>query len=192
MRHTLKLAAAVLATAALAGLNASVASAEEQFSFPSPNGASVVATTPQFAPITPQAGAAPTFAGALALNAPGVSEKVPLPIYAAPNSRMDARSHDAFAYHLLTHALSSQAFSNYAADYYRLFAPNYAVTAWTERVAGVVEVGYGSAVDSWTGGAYYLGRVRGSNARRNAPPDLSKMPTFRPHPELETAPTFKK
>lgn len=142
---------------------------------------------PHFAPSPAEVGATATLGG---LSKAG--EKVPLPIYAPGGSRLDAPSrNDAFAYHLLTHALASQSFSNYAADYYRLFSPNYAVTAWTDRVSGLVEVGYGSAVDSWTAGAHYLGRVRGRGTHRNSAPDLSKMPEFRPHPELETHPTFQ-
>jgi hypothetical protein len=187
MRRTITIAAAV----AIAAMNVTAVSASDSFTFPSSNGVALSTTTPHFAPVLSPKADAVTVGGALSfggLGSPG--DKVPLPLYAPERSRA-AYSNDPYAYHFLTHALASQGLANYAADYYRLFVPGHAVTAWTDRVAGMVEVGYGGAVDSWTGGAYYLGRVRGPRTRRNAPPDLSTMPTFRAHPELETHPTFK-
>lgn len=174
------------------------AAAGDQYSFPSASGTMIAATTSQFVP--PAVGnadanaVAPELGGAIAMTGASKFNNIPLPI-GSPDYKarygVHSPSADAYAYRFITHALASQSFTNYAADYYRLFAPGYAVTAWTDRVAGFVETGYG-AVDSWTGGAYYLGRVRGPSGRRNSPPDLSKMPVFRPHPELETHPTFDK
>lgn len=168
------------------------AQAEEKYAFPSVSGAMIASTSAKFAPpASPQ--------GEAQVVAPGVgtlaakSDRPPLPI-GSPDYKsrfgMRAQSSDAYGYRFLTHALASQSFANYAADYYRLFTPGYAVTAWTDRVAGFVETGYGSAIDSWTGGAYYLGRARGPAVRRETKPDLSTMPEFRPHPELQTHPTF--
>lgn len=189
MRRTITIAA----VAAIAALNVTSVSASDTFTFASPNGVALSTSTPHFAPaLSPKSADPAVIGGALSFGGLGsAGDKVPLPLYAPERSRA-AYGNDPYAYHFLTHALASQSFANYAADYYRLFAPGYAVTAWTDRVAGIVDAGYGNAVDSWTGGAYYLGRVRGPRTRRNAPPDLSKMPTFRPHPELEMHPTFDK
>jgi hypothetical protein len=90
----------------------------------------------------------------------------------------------------MSHALMVAPYANYAADYARLFAPNYAVTAWTDRVFGVVDSGY-SAVDGWTAAAYGLPHVQGPRRRGESSPDLTLMPTFRAHPELDRRPTFK-
>jgi hypothetical protein len=108
--------------------------------------------------------------------------------------RFGMRSHaaEAYAYKFFTHALSTASYANYAADYARLFAPGYAVSTWTDRMFGVIDAGYGGPVDSWTAAAYYMPRVQGPTRRRESAPDLSTMPSFRPHPELETPPTFKK
>lgn len=172
------------------------AAADDTLSFPSASGTLIAATaTPQFAAPTGasvEAGIIAPEAGGVVLTGVSKTDHVPLP-YGSDYKRFGMQSQgDAYAYRFLTHALASQSFANYAADYYRLFTPGYAVTAWTDRVAGFVETGYGNAVDSWTGGAYYLGRVRGPSTRRNSPPDLSRMPVLRPHPELETHPTFGK
>lgn len=172
---------------------ASTASASENFSFPSANGAVVVATTP-------------TFGNQAAFGSPNVTLKAsyktgygmgpdypPLP---APTPYEQRFSHGSpetggYAFTFLTRALGFASYANYAADYYRLFAPNYAVNTWTDRAFGVIDAGYGGAVDSWTAGAYYLGRARGPRLRRETAPDLNPMPKFRPHPELEGAPTFE-
>ena len=58
----------------------------------------------------------------------------------------------------LTNALGQASYANYAADYYRLFAPNAAVNTWTERVHGIVQAGYG-AIDNWTAAVPSLGPV---------------------------------
>ena len=185
-----------LITASLTMAASGTAWADEQYSFPSPNGALVVATTPHFAPVTgePQVVLAVHAGGASlsGLSAPG-DNAPPLPIGGhtyKDRFGMHAQGGDPYSYRFLTSALASQSFANYAADYYRLFTPGYAVTAWTDRVYGFVELGYGGAIDGWTGGAYYLGKVRGPSRRRNAAPDLSVMPTFRAHPELEEKPVF--
>lgn len=195
MRHNLNRAATVLASAVLAGMIATTASAGDKFSFPSSNGASIAAPVQHFGAPASDSGAVQPSAGIAIGVSANAGGKVPLsPLY-APNGkpRFEGRpqSGDAYSYRFLTQALASQAFANYAADYYRLFAPNYAVTAWTDRVSGIIDVGYGSAIDSWTAGAHYLNRVRGPRVRRDSPPDLSTMPEFRPHPELETQPTFQ-
>ncbi len=191
MRHNRKILAAAVSAMALAGVFTGPATAGDKFAFPSMSGATIVAA-PQFAPpaaetksaLSPNLGAF----GVKGMKA----DKIPLPLVTPNYGRFAAfaPSADAYAYRFLTHALASQSFANYAADYARLFAPGYAVTAWTDRVSGVIDTGYGSAIDSWTAGAYYMGRVRGPVRRRETAPDLSRMPEFRPHPELETHPTF--
>jgi len=190
-------AAVIALSLASAAAAAMPAAAGDTYTFPSANGTMIAATaTPQFAPPVGahvETGILAPGTGGVVLTGVSKSDHIPLPI-GSPDYKarfgMHSQSGDAYAYRFLTHALASQSYANYAADYYRLFAPGYAVTAWTDRVAGFVETGYGGAVDSWTGGAYYLGRVRGPSSRRNSPPDLSRMPVFRPHPELETNPTF--
>jgi len=190
---------AAIAAASLVAL-ALPAAASEKLTFPSANGVSVVSTTPHFGNQSPGTlhgdgvglpGVPVTKFGSLAVYGTG-DHHVPLPPPTAYDERFGRRSReaDAYAFRFLTHALSAASYANYAADYYRLFAPNYAVTVWTDRVAGLVEAGYGGAVDSWTAGAYYLGRARGPRHRRETAPDLSTMPKFRPHPELEGVPTF--
>lgn len=193
-----KTQAAVIALSLISAAGAAMpAAADDTFTFPSASGTMIAATaTPQFAPTGAQfeAGVIAPETGGVVLTGASKADHVPLPLGSAgykASYGMQSKS-DAYAYRFLTHALASQSFANYAADYYRLFTPGYAVTAWTDRVAGFVETGYGNAVDSWTGGAYYLARVRGPSTRRNSPPDLSRMPVFRPHPELETHPTFGK
>ena len=89
---------------------------------------------------------------------------------------------------VLIPALGYAGFTNYANDYYRLFTPGYAVSAWTDRVSGFVDIGYGGAVDGWTAATYYMPRIRGRH--RDSSPDLTVMPTFRAHPELQQNPTF--
>lgn len=98
---------------------------------------------------------------------------------------------DAAGYRFVTEAISTSAYANYVADYARVFAPGYAVKSWTDRVFGVVEIGYG-AVDGWTSATYDMARLRGPSRRSETRPDLSVMPTFRPHPELEQSPTFRR
>lgn len=184
-------ATAVTAAALAAAVSSAVAS--ETLTFPSANGVSVVSSTPHFGNqfASPGDGVATVKFGSLAVHGTG-TYYAPLPPPTAYDERFGKRSReaDAYAFRFLTHALSAASYANYAADYYRLFAPNYAVTAWTDRVAGLVEAGYGGAVDSWTAGAYYLGRVRGPMRRSESAPDLSTMPKFGPHPELEDAPIF--
>jgi hypothetical protein len=199
MSFNRKTSTAVIALS-LAAAAAMPAAASEKYSFPSASGTMIAATTSQFVPpATPQSETqviAPETGAAIAVTGASKSNQVPLPIgspdYKARYGMRSQSAADVYSYRFLTHALASQSLANYAADYYRLFTPGYAVTAWTDRVAGFVETGYGNAVDSWTGGAYYLGRVRGPSGRRNSPPDLSTMPVFRAHPELETHPTFDK
>jgi hypothetical protein len=193
MRHNRNLVAAAVSVMVIAGGIAGPATAGDKFAFPSMNGATITAA-PQFAP--PAAEAKQALSPSLgSFGVKGMkTDQIPLPFVTLNYGRFAAFAPgaDAYAYRFLTHALASQSIANYAADYARIFAPGYAVTAWTDRVSGVIDTGYGGAVDSWTAGAYYMGRVRGPARRRDSPPDLSTMPEFRPHPELQTHPTFGK
>lgn len=154
------------------------AAAGDQYAFPSAGGAQLGAMpAPVFVP--------PTFAGQGWAGArldyrPVTSGRheppAPPPAYA-------------FRPHLMSHALMVAPYANYAADYSRLFAPNFAVTAWTDRVFGVMTAGYG-AVDGWTAAAYGLPRVAGPRRRGETAPDLSPMPALRAHPELNESPVF--
>jgi hypothetical protein len=173
------------------------AQAADTYFFPSSGGAQLSATpAPQFVQPTTESnadvktGIVSTSTGttdAVTLTA----ARLPVPVvtrgYGGRFGRSDEAS--AYAYRFLTHALASQSFSNYAADYYRLFTPGYAVSTWTDRVYGMVDAGYGS-VDGWTAGVYMLPRVGGRSYGRNSAPDLSVMPKFKSHPELEKDPTF--
>jgi len=191
MTPSRKLATAITAAVALAS---TPAYAGDQFSFPSPSGALIASSTPSFGHDGPTL-KIDNVALAPALDMSFVGANAPSFLQVGSGSFMDrygVRGGDPYTYRLLTHTLGSASFANYAADYYRIFAPNYAVTAWTERVAGIVDVGYGGAVDGWTAGTYYLGRVRGPSRRKETAPDLSPMPKFHPHPELEQQPTFEK
>lgn len=186
---------ATIVTAAAASLAiAGAARAAEQYSFPSASGAGIAASTPVF-----QSPDAKAMDGSHLATVAGVSGSeyrfAPPPAPTGGRSHDDrfgmrARAADAYAYRFFGHTLSTASYANYAADYARLFAPGYAVTAWTDRMFGVIDAGYGGAVDSWTAGAYYMSRMRGPARRRETAPDLSTMPEFRPHPELERAPTF--
>lgn len=176
----------VLALLAAAAFAAS-AQAEDKYTFPSVGGASMAAgATPAFA--TGAQVEAGTL-GAGARGAPQLGLQPPSPSY---RDRFGSRpSSEAYGFRFLTHALGSRPFANYAADYYRIFAPGYAVQSWTDRVvSGYVEAGYGGAVDGWTAGAYYLSNLRGPRNRRETAPDLSAMPEIRRQPELDRAPTF--
>lgn len=194
MRHNRSFLAASVSALVLASVFVSPATADEKYSFPSVNGAAIGAM-PHFVPPSAQAEGNVVLSSSVSgLGVKGVAkmDKVPIPLVSPAYGHFAALAPggDAYGYRFLTHALRSQSFANYAADYYRLFAPAYAVSAWTDRVSGIVETGYGGAVDSWTAGAYGLARVRGPSRRRNSAPDLSIMPEFRPHPELENGPTF--
>jgi len=186
-------------TATVVTVGSMPAAASEEFSFPSTGGALITAHTPSFGnqPIA-QPGDASTHVAktfvSLHGGQGGYGDYTPLPAPTPYDARFAKQSSmaDAYGFRFLTHALSAASYANYAADYYRLFAPGFAVTAWTDRVSGFVEAGYGGAVDSWTAGAYYLGRVRGPRQRAESPPDLSVMPTFGPHPELADPPTFER
>lgn len=182
----------------LFALTVSAQAAEVSYSFPSPSGAQLGAMqSPQFAaPATDAQSDVKT--GVVSTSATSVTDasalgasKLPVPVvargYGGEYGRSEAAA--AFAYRFLTHALAQQSFSNYSADYYRLFTPGYAVSTWTDRVYGMVDVGYGS-IDGWTSGVYGLNRVGGRSYGRNSPPDLSVLPKFKSHPELEKQPTF--
>lgn len=184
---------ATVVTAAALTLGSANAWASDQYSFPSAAGANIAAQTPTFvAPAAGDPGATTT--GTVSVG--GASYKF------VPPTPTSGRSHDerygvrsqaaeAYAYRFLTHALNSSSYANYAADYARLFAPGYAVTTWTDRMFGAIDAGYGGPVDGWTAAAYYLPRARGPVRRGESAPDLSTMPAFRPHPELQ-APTFNR
>lgn len=182
----------------LLALTCSAEAAELTYSFPSPGGAQLGATpSPQFVPPAAD-GQSDVRTGVVLTSTTSVTDasalgasKVPLPVaargYGGDYGRSEAAA--AFAYRFITHALGQQSFSNYSADYYRLFTPGYAVSTWTDRVYGMVDVGYGS-VDGWTSGVYGLNRVGGRSYGRNSPPDLSTMPKLKRHPELEKQPSF--
>lgn len=192
IRSTMALSAMLLAFASV-----SAEAADQTYFFPSPGGAQLgAAPSPQFqAPATDASAAVTTGVVATGANAADGSAlgaaKLPLPVVTRGYGGQYGRSEEAaaYAYHFLTHALGSQSFSNYAADYYRLFTPGYAVSTWTDRVYGMANVGYGS-VDGWTAGVYTLPRVGGRSYGRNSPPDLSVMPKLKSHPELDKQPTF--
>jgi hypothetical protein len=192
-----------LATAITAVLLASTAAqASDQFSFPSSSGALIAASAPpstfveQASVASAEAnGVAPSLGGSITATSTSASNvpaaRLPLgQVYRRDTYVGRSQAADAYAYHFLTRALASSSFGQYAADYYRLFTPGAAVSTWTERMAGVVDAGYGGAIDGWTAGAYYLAKLRGPARRRETAPDLSTMPTFRAHPELEQPPTF--
>jgi hypothetical protein len=199
MTPTSKLATVVTAVATLL-MGTAQAWASEQFSFPSTNGAGIAAATPVFVAPTGAEANMPSVAPQVAssFSATGVSTYFVPP---APTSgrdhgeRFGMRSHAAeaaYAYGFFTHALSTASYANYAADYVRLFAPGHAVGTWTDRMFGIVDASYGGPVDSWTAAAYYMPRVRGPARRHESAPDLSTMPAFRSHPELQTPPTFNR
>jgi hypothetical protein len=169
----------ILATlVTLAGVVAALpAHAGERYAFPSPNGLHVsAAPAPSFVQLPAQAGS--FVSGLPAQHHRQADIAPPIPLFRYGGSE---------PYRSLSHALTGAAYANYAADYARIFAPSYAVSSWTGRVFGVVEQGHG-AVDAWTGAAYHLNRLRGR--RGPSARDLSAMPQFRPHPELEEGPSF--
>lgn len=176
--------AAVAATAVAAPVTAG-----DQYAFPSASGLSITAT-PRFATTTDTKITLSVVTG----SAEGFAPLPPVsPAYAGTfTTGMAKNGADAFVYRFFTHALTSQSYSNYAADYSRLFAPGAAVSTWTDRMFGLVDAGYGGAVDGWTAASYYMGRVRGPLRRKETAPDLSVMPVFRAHPELSAPPTFNK
>ncbi len=180
---------ATLVTAALSICTAVVATAGENYAFPSASGVQLSATpTPTF--IAPANGEAsqPYASGVSVGNAfvygqPAFARyQLPPPVYAGGQATP-------YASRLMSHAFMVAPYANYAADYARLFAPNYAVSAWTDRVFGVVDSGY-TAVDGWTAAAYGLPRLHGPRRRGESAPDLTLMPPFRAHPELDRGPTF--
>lgn len=191
-----KLATAVTAAAALS-MGTAQARASDQFSFPSVNGVGIAGSAPVFvAPAATEVntqGLAPQFAGSLSVNTSAYFVPPAPTTGLGHGDRFGMQSHaaEAYGYKFLTHALNTASYANYAADYVRLFAPGYAVGAWTDRMFGMIDAGYGGPVDSWTAAAYYMPRVRGPVRRLESAPDLSTMPSFRPHPELQ-APTFNR
>ena len=184
--------ATAVTTAALVLAMPSISAAGDQYSFPSASGVQLSGTQAATF-VAPATGAAPTAAGVSVGNVfvygqPSLAkhdQPLPLPGFAyAPGPATP------YAGRLMSHALMVAPYANYAADYARLFAPSYAVSAWTERVFGVVDSGY-TAVDGWTAAAYGMPRIQGPHRRGESAPDLSLMPTLRAHPELEQARTFK-
>lgn len=163
--------------------------AEGNYAFPSASGVQLSATpAPTFVAAADGGTAQPSAAGVSIGNAfiyghPALARhQLPPPAYTGGQMPYASR--------LMSHTLMVAPYANYAADYARLFAPNYAVSAWTDRVFGVVESGY-SAVDGWTASAYGLSRLQGPRRRGESAPDLTLMPTFRAHPDLDPGPTFK-
>lgn len=167
---------------------ASIAAAGEQYVFPSAAGVQLSASPPP----TFVSPASSTSVSSLNVSHAFVSgyaarssydPPLPPPNYAFGRSAPYAGA-------LMSRALMVAPYANYAADYARLFAPNYAITQWTERVFGIVDGGY-TPVDGWTAATYGMPRLQGPHRRSESAPDLSAMPKFRPHPELEAGPTFK-
>lgn len=188
MKTTRTIAITVTVAASMIGAT-NVTIAGEQFVFPSPNGAQLAAApTPVFAfpgQTVPSVGnpAADTKLAYGHTPFGNVAPPLPPPGYAFGSQQTP------YAGRLMSHALTVAPYANYAADYSRLFAPNYAVTAWTDRVFGIVTGGYG-AVDGWTAAAYGLPRAAGPRRRSESAPDLSTMPKLRAQPELQESLTF--
>ncbi|MFM9864667.1 MAG: hypothetical protein ACKVRO_13775 [Micropepsaceae bacterium] len=182
MKTARKIATAVTAAAVSFGAS-SIASAGEQYVFASPGGVQLAASpAPTFtAPATAGVTVGNTFVYAPALN----RHEPPLP---PPVFGYGAANAGPYAGRLMSHALMVAPYANYAADYARLFAPSHAVNAWTDRVFGVVDGGY-TAVDGWTAAAYGMPRVAGPRRRGETSPDLTLMPSFRAHPELDRGTT---
>ena len=187
--ETTRTIATTVTIAALMISTAQIATAGEQYAFPSHNGAQLAATpTPVFGvpgQTTLSIGnvAAGTKLAYGHTSFADVAPPLPPPGYAFGPQQTP------YAGRLMSHALMVAPYANYAADYSRLFAPNYAVTAWTDRVFGIVTGGYGT-VDGWTAAAYGLSRVAGPRRHSESAPDLSTMPKLRAHPELQESLKF--
>jgi hypothetical protein len=166
-----------------------ISAAGEQYAFPSPNGAQLAAApTPVFVvPGQTVLSVGIASAGAKFAYGPAAFANHEAPPLPPPGFAFATQT--PYASRLMSQALMVAPYANYAADYSRLFAPNYAVTAWTDRVFGIVTGGYG-AVDGWTAAAYGLPRVAGPRRRGETAPDLSTMPKLRAHPELQESLTF--
>jgi len=188
MKTTRTIATAVTIATSMIGTT-QVTTAGEQYAFPSPNGAQLAATPAPVFVVPGQTalgiGNAATgikFAYGHTFTNHELPPPLPPPGYAfGPQAPYAGR--------LMSHALMVAPYANYAADYSRLFAPSYAVTAWTDRVFGIVTGGYGT-VDGWTAAAYGLPRVVGPRRRSESAPDLSPMPKLRAHPELQESLKF--
>jgi hypothetical protein len=190
MKATRSLATAVT-TAALSLAASSIAAAGDQYVFASPGGVQLAASpAPTFAaPAVGHASASNVTIGSTFGYGPALHRyepPLPPPSFAAGSSGAAP-----YAGQLMSHALMVAPYANYAADYARLFAPNHAVSAWTERVLGVVDSGY-TTVDGWTAATYGMPRVSGPRRRGESRPDLSLMPSFRAHPELDRPSTFNR
>ena len=190
------IATATFVTIAVALSTAGTGSASDEYTFPSANGVHIATTTtPAFTLTTPAADRQLDISTPVANASYSYSASYHRARYdvAPPLLIVGHQGYggDASSYRFFTHALLSAAYANYAADHARLFAPSYAVTAWTDRVFGMADIGFG-AVNSWTAATYEMPRLRGPRRRGESMPDLSLMPTFRAHPELERAPTFEK
>lgn len=174
--------ATLVTTAALSICTAGIAAAGENYAFPSASGVQLSATpAPTF--VAPADGSHVSVGNAFVYGLPALAaHRLPPPVYGGGQAVP-------YASRLMSHTLMVAPYAHYAADYARLFAPNYAVTAWTDRVFGVVESGY-TAVDGWTASAYGLPRLHGPRRRGESAPDLTLMPAFRAHPELDRGPTF--
>lgn len=185
-----RIVATAITTSALSIFAAGAALAGETYAFPSVGGVQLSATpAPTFtapAQHDQQQAKIALPAGTYVYGQPMLSRYEPPPVF----TTLLPRGAAPYAGRLMSHALMVAPYANYAADQARLLAPNYAVTAWTDRVFGFVDSGYG-AVDGWTAATYGLPRLRGPHRRGESAPDLSTMPTFRAHPELDRAPTFK-
>ena len=88
--------------------------------------------------------------------------------------------------YFLTPPADTRGYDNYLLITY----PGYAVSTWTDRVAGAPSTGVGSPTDKWTAAVYYMRRTHPLS-----PPDehpvLSGMPKFHAHHELDDHNVFE-
>ena len=88
--------------------------------------------------------------------------------------------------YFLTPPADTRGYDNYLLITY----PGYAVSTWTDRVAGAPSMGVGSATDEWTASVYYMARTHPSSAP-DEHPVLNVMPKFHAHPELDNHNSFR-
>ncbi len=181
---------ATFATISLLSIgSAGTAAAGDSYGFPSSNGVQLSAAPPP-AFVAPALAASQANAAGLGVGNTYVYGQPAFAKFQVPLPPLGYAGGAPYSGSLMSHALAVAPYANYAADYARIFAPSYAVSAWTDRVLGVVDGGY-TAVDGWTAAAYDLPRLQGRQRHGESVRDLTLMPSFRPHPELDRGPTFK-
>lgn len=82
--------------------------------------------------------------------------------------------------YFLTPPSDTRAYDNYLLITY----PGYAVSTWTDRVAGAPSTGVGSPTDKWTAAVYGMPRTHPSSPPSEHPV-LNLMPRFGAHHELD-------